>query len=108
MKPYALILLTLALVVAHVTAQAIDTEDVPSTCQSVCAPVIAASDACEELEDEDEDASEWVCVCASQGMSTAMPECLSCVQSAGTNGSDDDDDDEGSKRVVPRTRLAQR
>lgn len=78
------------------SAQAIDTEDVPSTCQSACAPVIAVSNACEELE-SDEDASDWVCVCAGQGMSIAVPECLACVQSAPLIG-DDDDDDGGGER----------
>lgn len=94
MRRYVLLPLTLALAIASVRSQAIDTEDVPSTCQSACAPVIAASDACEELEG-DEDASDWVCVCAAQGMSTAVPECLSCVQSAPASGEDDDEDDGG-------------
>ena len=95
MRHTALLLTTLALAITRATAQAIDVEDVPSSCQSACAPVVGASDVCEESE-SDEDAGDWVCVCAASGMQTAIPECLACVQSAPASG-EEDDDGEGGK-----------
>lgn len=92
MRSYSLLLSVLALAISSVSAQAIDTEDVPSTCLSACGPVVAASDVCEEQEDDGDD-SEWTCVCNAQGMSSAVPDCMSCLQSNPTG--DDEDDDDG-------------
>ena len=101
MRYYSLLLSTLAVAITRVSAQAIDTEDVASSCQTACAPVIAASDACEELE-SDEDAGDWVCVCGTAGISTAISECLACVQSTPvSSGDDNDDDDDGGGESLP-------
>lgn len=91
MRFSTLLFATATFAIARVSAQAIDTEDVPSSCQSACSPVVAASNACEEVEEDDENegASDWVCVCASSGMQTAVPECLACVQGAGGSGEED-------------------
>lgn len=104
MQHSSVFLLILALGISAAHSQAIDIEDVPASCQSACAPVIAVSDACDEL-DGDEDASDWVCVCAGQGMSTAVPECLACVQSAPMSGDDDDDDDGGGEWLREREEM---
>jgi len=85
-----IIFAVLAVAIASVRSQAIDTENVPGPCSSVCSAVVGASDLCEEIDDDNEDASDWVCVCAQSGMDTAIPECRSCLESAPV-GDDDDD-----------------
>lgn len=93
MRSTSIFLSLLAVAISSVRSQAIDTEDVPSSCQSVCSAVVGAADACEEIDSEDEDDSDWVCVCAQPNMSTAIPECLACVESAPASGEEDDEDE---------------
>lgn len=100
MRAYPILLSAFALSITSIRAQAIDTANVPATCQSACAPVVGASNACEEVQSDDH-AGDWVCVCVAQGMTTAVPECLACVQSAPASG-DDGNGNAGEWSALPK------
>jgi len=75
------LLSTIALALAsRAVAQGIDRDDVSPRCSSQCDAIVSASDSCERQYDdvENEDQQELDCICNSNGLDTAIPECEAC------------------------------
>lgn len=77
-KPLYLSALLLASFASLAAAAEIDSDDVPSQCQEVCAPVVSLTASCDARYDDD-DRGEKNCICSDSTSATNIPLCASCI-----------------------------
>lgn len=82
-----------ALLLASLAAAAeIDSDDVPSQCQEVCAPVVSLAASCDAQYDDD-DRGEKNCICSDSTSATNIPLCASCISQFSHDRDDNDAND---------------
>ncbi|EON66533.1 hypothetical protein W97_05778 [Coniosporium apollinis CBS 100218] len=84
--PDAAILVLTALTV-RIAAQDVDYNDLPSQCQSVCAPVVELTQRCDQQHSSD-DAGQLNCVCAANNATAVIPVCEACYAMFDPDGHD--------------------
>lgn len=70
---------------------AIDANDIPGACQAKCQPVVELTQSC-DIQNEDNDAGEYNCVCSATDAVAKLTTCSDCVAANGGTDFDDLDD----------------
>lgn len=71
----------------------ISNDDIPEQCRSVCSNLVAVSDECDRLFDDDRD--ELNCMCQAENAQTVIPLCAACVTSTRNGTSEEDGNEDG-------------
>lgn len=96
MRAIALALASLSVLV--VSAQEVETDDIPTQCRDVCLDTLAIADQC----NQDDDDAELNCICNAQSASSTIPNCEACVAQF-----DEEDNGEASRpRIGLRSNFA--
>lgn len=78
----------LAALAIHASAQDVDYNDLPSQCQSACAPVVSLTQQCDQQYNDDDDAGQLQCVCSAQNATMVIPLCEACYAMYDSDGHD--------------------
>lgn len=93
-------LATLTVFAASTTAQDVDYNDLPTQCQSACAPVVTLTQQCDQ-QHHDDDNGQLQCVCSTNNANTTIPLCEACYAMYDPDGHDNGESCFTSSTVMP-------
>lgn len=86
MRSSTLLTTLLTLTTYTVLAQDVESNDVPTQCSAVCAPVVSLTAQCDRTTDNDSD--ERNCLCNGQNAASIIPACEACYAMYDNDGHD--------------------